>query len=449
VERLTYRGDIWQGAAVHPDLWALLLRRDLLIEIATSPPPYQVILGVPHHAGPGVEKIAEDWINPQTAEPGRAADETTGLTGLAVLEAFRQQGISARLVIAAHARDHDPNKSPGSPYWEAVFSGAPAALLFELHGSAHHRPHDLELSAGHNTLVDPMLYGQVLAYFLRDDTMLACQTAPGARDARIFASGRRRSARLQTPALGTHSLKHAATLGMPALHLEMKPAFRQPDFGRAGTPRPAARACALAHGLASMVRLLHQSSEVRIDGSVAGLSTTAFLTRPSMRYAASYLEAALEALPAEQVDNPELQVRSIGEVQLLVEHTRSVNYYPLPDHPPEEFLWLIDQGECIGRAFFLHWLNAFRLQTDGQVDYWIRPSRRRQGYGKILLQLLLARFGQLGLKRVLISCRSNNLASRKIIESANGVYESEIITQDADGVLYPRRRYWINLRRVS
>src|SRR5512133_2643608 len=88
---IQYQGEIWQGPVVHPDLWNLLQQSDLLIELTSGQAPYPVILGVPHHAGPGVDRIAEDWINPKTGEPGRTADETTGLTGLAVFSALKKK----------------------------------------------------------------------------------------------------------------------------------------------------------------------------------------------------------------------------------------------------------------------------------------------------------------------------------------------------------------------
>src|SRR5512142_1223601 len=145
-----YTGQVWVDQSVHPDLWNLLQQKDLLIELCAGQAPYQVVLGVPHHAGPGVEQIALDWLNPKTGKPGRVADEATGLVGLAVFTALREKGISCRLVIAAHPTDHDPNKTPGCPYWQSIFAPGPEdpltevqTLLLELHGAGRHRRHDL------------------------------------------------------------------------------------------------------------------------------------------------------------------------------------------------------------------------------------------------------------------------------------------------------------------
>ena len=450
MQRIQYTGSIWQDGVVHPELWRLLLGKDLLIELAASRPPFRVVLGIPHHAAPGVDRIAEAWQNPRTGQHGRPADETTGLMGLALFSTLREKNIPCKLVIAAHASDHDPNKTPGSPYWQSIFEADHTAaplpgMLFELHGAASHRRHALELSAGRNERARPDLFGRALAYYFDSAHILAVQRQAGSSDARLFTHRQSSGGRLQNPALETLSLSEAGRLGIPALHLEMKSIFRQPDPAFPGLPRPSAAARQLSAALAETFALITQPDEVHISAAGLGLPSTAFLTRPSLEYEQSYLEAMQDVLPHELGDNPDLRVADREEFQALVESARSLILDGLPEHPPEEYLWLIDQGAFIGRVFFLHWLNAVRLQTDGQVDYWIRPSHRRKGYGKLILRLLLERYRQLGLERVLISCLATNLPSQKIIESCGGIFESEIRTSDPFGFPEVRRRYWIDL----
>jgi hypothetical protein len=258
MQRIQYDGDCWDGPAVHPALWGLLLQKDLLIEFSTGAPPYQVILGVPHHAAPRVDRIAEHWANPATGERGRPADETTGLMGLAALAALRQAGIAARLVIAAHPTDHDPNKTAGCPYWESLFAGRLPDLLLELHGAGKDRNYDLELSAGRNRLADPLRFGERLAARLPAAWTLAVQKHPGTRAAYLLhadhGAGNPEDGRLENPALATLSLSHAGDLGTPALHLEMKAFLRQPDAAYPHAPRPTPDAWRLAGALAGAVQ---------------------------------------------------------------------------------------------------------------------------------------------------------------------------------------------------
>jgi predicted acetyltransferase len=446
---IRYTGDTWDGLSVRAELWNLLQQTDLLVEVIGGQAPFQVVLGVPHHAGPGTDRIAEDWTNPRNGRTGRPADETTGLTGLAAFSALREKGISCKLVIAAHPTDHDPNKTPGCPYWQSIFdrnAGGPPGLLLELHGANLRRRHALELSAGQNAVVDPLMYGKALAYFLNGDWILAVQEKPGANQARLFNS-QSTSGRLQNPALETLSLIYAGEIGIPALHLEMKVQFRQLD--PAFPPRPTGLAWRLARALASALEMIGRPDDIHISAADLGLLSNAFLTRPALYYEESYFNAIRGIDFKEMNGNPELRILNHAEFVYLVEDTSHVIFGGLPEQPAEEFLWLIDQGEFIGRAFFLHWLNGERLRTDGQVDYWIRPDRRRQGYGRLILRLLLERFRQLGLKRVLLTCRTDNLPSIKIIEANGGVLESEFEMPDSFGYPEMRRRYWIHLKANS
>jgi hypothetical protein len=267
METTTYRGELWQGKAVAPELWERLLKKDLLIEIAAGDSPYQVILGAPHHAAPGVDRIAENWSAPGKIRRGRAADETTGLTGLAVLQALSDAGIAARLVIAAHATDHDPNKSPESAYWESIFakdtlaqitSGSSAPLLFELHGAGKKRMYDLELSAGRNQESEALSFGMELAKAIPDSWQMAVQTRAGSKEGQLFHVDHKEplAINLENPALETGSLTHAGKLGIPALHLEMKAFLRQPDENFPGSPRPTREAWVLARAIALTIKKL-------------------------------------------------------------------------------------------------------------------------------------------------------------------------------------------------
>lgn len=87
-----------------------------------------------------------------------------------------------------------------------------------------------------------------------------------------------------------------------------------------------------------------------------------------------------------------------------------------------------------------HRLNDFLLQSGGHIGYSVRPGEREQGYAKEMLTLALLKCRARGMHRVLITCRKENIASARTIQSCGGVLENEIMK---DGVLY--RRYWIML----
>jgi hypothetical protein len=220
MRRVVYRGSLLDGAQPHPELSELLIRKDLLIEISDDAPAHDVVIGAPHHAALGTPEIAERSNKP------RVADEGAGFVAIAALAALRERGIASKLLIAAHATDHDPNKMLESPYCRELFSKS-ARLLFECHGASAHRENEIEVSAGSNSLSRPMEFGELLGEATEFRYRLAAQKVPGQHEAIAFDSdGRRSECTLALPALKTPSLVEAMKHRMHALHIEATPSFR-------------------------------------------------------------------------------------------------------------------------------------------------------------------------------------------------------------------------------
>lgn len=246
MELRAYDGPLLQGDRPHADLLALLDARDTLVEVGGAARPC-VVLGVPHHAALGIDRIAE-----RRPEGGRVADENAVLYALVAHQRLVALGIGVRLLVAAHATDHDPNKLPTSPYCRRVLASR-ARLLVECHGAGRRAPHDLELTAGRNRLADPRRFARSLARALGPGFHVAAQSVPGGRaallmDARGAGSG---AAVLRFPALRTRSLSAVGERGMAALHLEAKPRFRsRGDGSPALTPSGRRLGRALAEAVA-------------------------------------------------------------------------------------------------------------------------------------------------------------------------------------------------------
>ncbi len=216
-----YTGELWDGPGTHPDLAELLSSDDLLIEITHGELPYKVVIGVPHQAAVGVARIAEKTENDRTS------DEAAAMFALAAFTSLRERGVSCKLLIAAHATDHDPNKKLDSPYFQNVIAH-PARLLFECHGAKKGRSNDLELTAGKNRLTRPEQFGRFLAKALRWRFKVAAQRQPGEKGATvILGHDKEEESFLELPGLKTGSLTEAATNGLHALHLEATPRFRK------------------------------------------------------------------------------------------------------------------------------------------------------------------------------------------------------------------------------
>lgn len=100
----------------------------------------------------------------------------------------------------------------------------------------------------------------------------------------------------------------------------------------------------------------------------------------------------------------------------------------------------INDGHLIGMIDIRHRLNDYLLNFGGNIGYSIRKSERQQGYATEMLSLALKECKKLNIKKVLITCDKNNLASSKTIKNNNGKLENELtegneITQ----------RYWVTL----
>jgi predicted acetyltransferase len=114
------------------------------------------------------------------------------------------------------------------------------------------------------------------------------------------------------------------------------------------------------------------------------------------------------------------------------------------DRVPSSVFWLVDGTAYIGRVNLRHRLNPRLRRLGGHIGYEIRPTQRGRGYGKLALRLALQRARGLGLRRVLLVCAENNVASRRIIEANGGVLEGAYrVREHSERVL----RYWIDLRR--
>jgi len=168
------------------------------------------------------------------------------------------------------------------------------------------------------------------------------------------------------------------------------------------------------------------------------------LVRPSAKYKRSFLEA----LPEYDVKDPSqryarLDGEAMGDFDHFVrEETEKSEGKHLPEgFVPETVWWLVDQGEYIGRVSIRHELTPYLLKVGGHIGYDIRPSKRGQGYGSMILQLALPKAKELGIDKVLVTCDETNKPSRKIIEKAGGVLEDKQPTESGVAKL----RYWIAL----
>ncbi len=100
-----------------------------------------------------------------------------------------------------------------------------------------------------------------------------------------------------------------------------------------------------------------------------------------------------------------------------------------------------DDNELVGIIDLRHHINHPILGTwGGHSGYSVRPSERGKGYAKEMLCLNLINAKQFGIDRLLVTCNTENIASKKTIISNGGIYESTIDVEDEK-----IERYWITV----
>ncbi|MFN8593133.1 MAG: GNAT family N-acetyltransferase [Thermomicrobiales bacterium] len=113
-----------------------------------------------------------------------------------------------------------------------------------------------------------------------------------------------------------------------------------------------------------------------------------------------------------------------------------------PDQAPETVLWLMEGETFIGRLSIRNTHDEALIRTVGHIGHMIRPSKRRMGYGTMILALALPEAKALGLARVLVTCDEDNIASRTIIERNGGHLEGATPSRTGPGCTL---RFWIDL----
>ena len=82
---------------------------------------------------------------------------------------------------------------------------------------------------------------------------------------------------------------------------------------------------------------------------------------------------------------------------------------------------LVDENNHIyGCSQFRHHILGELVNVGGNFAYAIRPSERGKGYGTIQLKLLIEKAKEFGLEKVLVTCRENNIGSKKTMEKFIG-----------------------------
>lgn len=164
------------------------------------------------------------------------------------------------------------------------------------------------------------------------------------------------------------------------------------------------------------------------------------VVEPSTQWRDAFLDMAQEV--AEEGDDRYRAALNDFDLYLL-----QLAFFRLGENLPEgrvreSTYWLVDDQTVIGCCRLRHDLTPSLYQVGGNIGYDIRPNRRGQGYGTVMLALVLEQARQAGLEKVLITCNTDNIASSRVIEKNGGQLWDRGKFMDEGA---PISRYWIEL----
>lgn len=173
-----------------------------------------------------------------------------------------------------------------------------------------------------------------------------------------------------------------------------------------------------------------------------------FLVDGDSRFLDEYKEAytmSLEKIKNGCMSSHDLMFDNLDEVDIIQNMKDHKDVTKLkPGYVIAYDYFLVDDDKFIGVVSIRKELTSHLLQYGGNISYAIHPKYWNQGYGNVSLKLALDKAREMGLRKVLITCDDNNVASYKIIEKNGGILENKVFNTD-NGESFLTRRYWITL----
>lgn len=167
-----------------------------------------------------------------------------------------------------------------------------------------------------------------------------------------------------------------------------------------------------------------------------------FLAEPSEKYLSSFLESLTEdeseGIFSHHHGQSHEQIRAHPEKFLKSLKEGSVRYSP--NRVPQTDFWAIVDNQYVGRISIRKSLTRWLSEYGGHIGYEVRPSARRKGYASAMLKAAVPRAYDMGLLRVMITCKESNTASQKVIEKSGAHRISNLFNQAENSQML---RYWL------
>ena len=169
------------------------------------------------------------------------------------------------------------------------------------------------------------------------------------------------------------------------------------------------------------------------------------LVKPDLSYADEIIKYKEESLAESPLINGSAGLDRFSSIEVWLEELKKrscEDTVPKGLVPSSTYLAVREKDNYIvGMIDIRHYLNEYLTQVGGNIGYGVRKTERNKGYAKQMLKLALEKCKELKIKKVLITCDEDNIASEKIILSANAKLE-DIRNVDGEN----KKRFWIDLQ---
>lgn len=168
------------------------------------------------------------------------------------------------------------------------------------------------------------------------------------------------------------------------------------------------------------------------------------LVKPDLSYADEIIKYKEESLKESPIINGSAGLDRFSSIEIWFEELKKrSNEDTVPEGlvPSSTYLGVREKDNYIvGMIDIRHYLNEYLTQVGGHIGYGVRKTERNKGYAKQMLKLALEKCKELKIKKVLITCDEDNIASEKVILSVNAKLE-DIRNVDGEN----KKRFWIDL----
>ena len=169
------------------------------------------------------------------------------------------------------------------------------------------------------------------------------------------------------------------------------------------------------------------------------------LVKPDLSYADEIIKYKEESLAESPIINGSAGLDRLSSIEIWFEELKKrscEDTVPKGLVPSSTYLGVREKDNYIvGMIDIRHYLNEYLTQVGGHIGYGVRKTERNKGYAKQMLKLALEKCKELKIKKVLITCDEDNIASEKVILSANAKLE-DIRNVYGEN----KKRFWIDLQ---